>query len=145
MARSRVSESLLLDTHVWYWLSTEERKVSAAALRAITSAARRHAVAVSEVSFWELATKAAKGKLELRPDPAEWLRRASSKSGLGVIDLDREILVRSAQLDWEHRDPADRMLVATAMFYDLRLATADPVILEHARTNRRLQVLNVMK
>jgi PIN domain nuclease of toxin-antitoxin system len=52
-------------------------------------------------------------------------------------------LIESALLDMIGRDPADRILVATALRHDLRLATADTEILEYARASGRLRVLDV--
>jgi PIN domain nuclease of toxin-antitoxin system len=75
-------------------------------------------------------------------DPKEWLRRASKAPGIGVIQVDRETLVESALLDFQGRDPADRILIATALRYDLRIVTADEAILDYAQKNRRLAVLD---
>lgn len=138
-----MSESFLLDSHVWLWLVSGEARIGSSALQLIRAAGRRQGLAVSEISFWELALKAEKGQLEMRPDPDEWLRRAAAQPGLGVIQVDREILVRSTQLAWTRRDPADRILVASALFYDLVLATADAPILHYAEKDRRLRVLDV--
>jgi PIN domain nuclease of toxin-antitoxin system len=124
---------------------TGDAAIGRKATAAIRSHANRQEVAVSEISFWELAVKAAKGQLDLRPDPREWLNRASRVHGIGVVELDRAIMVRGALLDWVHGDPADRMLVASALFYDLQLATADRVILDYARKNRGLRVLDASK
>lgn len=137
--------TLLLDSHVWVWTVAGESGLGPKATAFIRDIASKQAIAVSEVSFWELAVKAAKGKLDLMPDPGEWLNRAAQVHGIGVVELNRQIMVRAAMLDWPHGDPADRMLVATAMFYDLQLATADRVVLDYARTVRSLRVLDATK
>lgn len=66
-------------------------------------------------------------------------------AGLGVIDIDRDLMLRATSLDWPHGDPADRMLVATAMVHDLDLITADRVILEFARANRVVSVIDARR
>ncbi len=137
--------TLLLDSHVWVWTVAGKSGLGRKAIAAIRSCASKQTIAVSEVSFWELAVKAAKGKLDLMPDPREWLNRAAQVHGIGVVELNRQILVRGAMLEWAHGDPADRMLVATALFYDLQLATADRVVLDYARTIRSLRVLDASK
>ncbi len=135
--------ALLLDTHVWLWLVDGNPQLKAlSAWPNIELAGERSALAVSEVSFWEVAMKAAKGKLDVLPDPRAWLKRAARTPGIGVVQLDREILVDSAVLDMPVRDPADRMLVATALRYDLRLATADRNLLDYAAHNPDLNVLD---
>lgn len=135
-------QAFLLDTHVWLWLIGDIPRLSDEILNTLGQAAERNALAVSEVSFWEIAVKSAKGKLEMPPSAREWLKRAARMPGLGVIEVDREVMVHSAELDMPAHDPADRMLVATAMKYDLRLATADHRLLEYAETNRALSVLD---
>lgn len=133
----------LLDTHAWIWLVFDERKrANAAAWKELDDTSLTHSLAVSEISFWEIATKAAKGKLELNQDVVVWLREAARTPGVGVIEVEREVLVKSALLEM-HRDPADRVLVATALRYGLRLATADEAMLRYAERNRQLQVLDM--
>jgi PIN domain nuclease of toxin-antitoxin system len=137
--------SLLLDSHVWIWTVNGDEALGWNAKAVIRERARRSAVAVSGISFWELAVKAAKGRLEFSPDVRAWLSAASRVPGLGVIDIDRDLMLRATSLDWSHSDPADRMLVATAIFHGLELVTADPVILEYARTNRALAVVDATR
>jgi PIN domain nuclease of toxin-antitoxin system len=135
-------ESLLLDTHVWLWLLTGERgRVSEEAWTVIEQAAERQAIGVSEISFWEIANKARKRQLELQPDAREWLRTARERAGIGVIEIDRDVLVQSALLEMEHGDPADRILVATALRYDMRLATTDDALLRYAQHTPQLKIL----
>ena len=134
--------ALLLDTHVWYWLVMGDERLGKRARSHIARAAKEQRVAVSAISSYELSAKARKGKLELRPDPDEWLRRAGTQPGISMIQVDREIMARAASLPLQHGDPADRMLIATALFYDLELVTADRVILDVARQNRALQVFD---
>lgn len=136
------SDALLLDTHVWLWSVGGERDLmSAAAWQAIEQAATTHSVAVSEISFWEIAVKATKRKLQIA-DVREWLSRAESRGAVGVVQVDRHTLVHSALLEYEHRDPADRILIATAMEYQLRLVTADEAILRCARQSHDFSVLD---
>ena len=130
-------QALLLDTHVWLWLVADSREhMSSSTWDVLAEAATRNAMAVSEVSFWEVAVKSAKGKLDVLPNTREWFQRAGVTPGIGIIQIDRDVLVRSTELNIKTRDPADRMLVATALRYDLRLATADQVLIDYAENNR---------
>ena len=138
----KTSDALLLDTHTWIWtVDRHTSRLSPSARNSIEDALAGQAVAVSEISHWEIALKATKKKLQVG-DPKEWLRRASKAPGIGVIQIDRETLVDSALLDMATRDPADRVLVATALRYGLRLTTADEAILNYAQRNPRLAVLD---
>jgi PIN domain nuclease of toxin-antitoxin system len=133
----------LLDTHVWMWLVFDERKrASAKAWEEIDAASLTNSLAVSEISFWEVAVKAASGRLELNKDVVVWLREAATTPGVGVIKVERETLVRSALLEM-NKDPADRILAATAIRYGIRLATADEALLEYAERNKQLHVLDM--
>src|SRR5687768_7473402 len=98
--------SLLLDSHVWVWTVSADAGLGRKAKAMIRAHAQQNAIAISGISFWELAMKAAKGKLTLLPDAGEWLRQAARVPGLGVIDVDRELMLRSTMLDWPHGDPA---------------------------------------
>ena len=136
-------QALLLDTHVWLWvLFHEQQKLSDEVWQTVRQHGERNALGVSDVSFWEVALKAAKGRLDLPPNTHEWLKSAARTPGLGVIQVDRDVMVRSTELDISTNDPADRMLVATALKYDLRLATADKRLLSYAEKNRALSVLD---
>jgi PIN domain nuclease of toxin-antitoxin system len=136
--------AFLIDTHVWLWLAFDEPgKLSAAARTALGEAAERNGLAISQASIWEVSLKARKRRLDLPPDTRTWLARATRMPGIGVIELDREVLVGSTELDLPVRDPADRMIVATALKYDLILATADRNLLDFAARHPQLEVLDV--
>ncbi len=136
-------ESLLLDTHVWYRFALGDKtQGSARAWSVVTESAQRGAAAVSEITFWELAVKAHNRHLQLDPEPRVWLQVARQRAGVGIIQVDRRVLVESALLAMKHRDPADRILVATAQRYHMRLATADDAILDYAQTGK-LKVLDM--
>ena len=135
-------KALLLDTHVWIWLVTDLPRMAERAFEALERAGERNALAVSEVSFWEIAVKSAKGNLDMPPNARDWLKRAARTPGLGVIQVDREVMVDSAELDIGVRDPVDRMLIATALRYDLRLATADASLIEYAEQNQAFSVFD---
>ena len=134
----------LLDTHVWLWLVEDQwTRATQAARELIERAADRNALAVSEVSFWEVALKAGKGSLDIIRHSRPWLRRAEMVPGIGIVQIDRDVMVASTELDLPVRDPADRMIVATALKYDLILATADRTLLDYAARNPALGVLDV--
>lgn len=128
---------LLLDTHVWIWY------VDAAPLAAplddlLQRANGEHRLAVSDISAWEVVTKAAKGRLDLAVDAILWVQRAERMPGVTFLPLDRETLILSATLPGAlHGDPADRMLVASSVLRSYRLVTADRRIIEYARREKK--------
>jgi PIN domain nuclease of toxin-antitoxin system len=113
---------IILDTHVWLWLANEPEKLSRTALRAIDESSE---VGISSISCWELARLASRGRIRLDRDPLDWIRYALQAPHFRLIDVSPEIAVEAAQLDWDHKDPADRMIVATAMVHGARLVSKD--------------------
>ena len=84
--------------------------------------------AVSAVSFWETAMLISKGRYRLFKPIVEWRKELLTR-GLTEIPIDGLIAAQAGELDWEHGDPADRIILATAMRLGLRLLTADRKIL----------------
>jgi PIN domain nuclease of toxin-antitoxin system len=137
--------TLLLDTHVWVWyVDGAEDRLSTTATGVIRHALRREGLLVSDISVWELGTKAAKGKITLSPNLHSWIERAARRPGFSFLPLDREILLASTQLQGGvHGDPADRMLVASASLAGVPLATADPKIIDYAAQQGGFSVFDV--
>lgn len=117
----------LLDTHVLLWLRVGDARLGHVARLAIDEAWRSGDVAVSAISFWEAAMLEARRRIELAIDVQSW-RREQLGQGLTELAVDGEVGVRAAGLVDFHRDPADRLIVATAL-EGHRLMTADQRIL----------------
>jgi PIN domain nuclease of toxin-antitoxin system len=116
---------LLLDTHALVWWWTDDRRLPAAARAAI--AAPDNVVLVSAASAWELATKHRQGKwIEVAPLVEEFddLLRRSRFAPLPITPTQARL---AGSLDWSHRDPFDRMLLAQARDQAIPLVTGDAV------------------
>ncbi|MEO5960543.1 MAG: type II toxin-antitoxin system VapC family toxin [Opitutaceae bacterium] len=112
----------LLDSHVLDWAQTDEHRLSAKALTMLRDA-KPGDLAVSDVTLSELARHLASGKIFVRIASEEWLHAATAE--IEVLPVTHEIALRAAFLDWNHRDPCDRHIVATAAEYKLPLLTID--------------------
>ncbi len=114
----------LLDTHVVLWALTDPARLGRKSREVIENRSSR--LVVSAVSAWEIATKHRLGKLP----HADVLLAAYSKhlDRLGVIRLSvaEDHALLAGRLDWNHRDPFDRMLAAQAMVESLVIVTDDP-------------------
>lgn len=122
---------LLLDTHVWWWSLTEPENLSATAVEAI-KASKPDQRAIASISVWEFAMMAAKKRIELKVSALKWLHQAIYHSGIRVIELSPEIAVESCNLpDNSQKDPADRIIVATARIHGMTLLTKDENILSY--------------
>ena len=120
---------ILLDTQVLLWHERGDRRLGARVRRAIERAWRAADVAVSAISFWELAMLVDRERIDLAFDVDVW-RRDLLENGLAEIPVDGGIGIRAATLNGLLRDPADRIIVATALGGGHRLVTADERILE---------------
>ena len=92
--------------------------------------------AVSTISFWEVGMQVQKGRLDFRLDLDAW-RRTLLQEDLVEIPVDGETAARAGLLPNMHGDPADRLIVATALAGH-QLVTADRRILEWPAPLRRL-------
>ena len=126
---------LLLDTHALIWMVTKA-SMSAASLDAVRESARENELLVSPVSAWEiglLATGCGE-RIAFRPTPRRWMERALSMPGVRLTPLSPEAAIEAAFLPGNlHRDPADRLLIATARQLGAPLVTRDALILAYAR------------
>lgn len=119
---------MLLDTHVLLWFRNGSQRLGPRAREVVERAWAVDDVAVSAISFWELAMLVAKGRMSLPDDVRAW-RRLNLRQGLSEIPVDGEIGASAAALSGLPGDPADRIIVATAM-EGHRLVTADQRILD---------------
>jgi PIN domain nuclease of toxin-antitoxin system len=115
---------LLLDTHVLLWALASPSKLPVRFRRELDAAL----VFVSAASIWEVAIKAALGKLEA--DPAEVLD-AVEPAGFELLPVSGAHAARVATLPLLHRDPFDRLLVAQALCEPLVLVTNDRAVLPY--------------
>jgi PIN domain nuclease of toxin-antitoxin system len=111
--------SLLLDTQVFLWFESGSTRLSDFLRRTI---GRERDVYVSAASFLEIAIKQRAGKLTLEGSP----RAAALAAGFFELAIGGADAETASALDWDNRDPFDRMLVAHCLNRDLALVTADP-------------------
>jgi len=123
---------ILLDTCAALW-TTEAPGWSKAAEQAITEADRTGVpVYVSPISAWEVGLLVARGRLALRLPPKLWFRELSD-AGIRTAALTPDVFVDASFLPGDlHKDPADRILAATARTFGYRLMTRDRPLLAYA-------------
>lgn len=113
---------MILDTCALLWLASGDKKLSRAALKEINAAA---VVYVSAISGFEIALKAARGKLKLPHPPQEWFEKVVEHHGLAVLALDLGTCIAAARLPAIHDDPCDRFIIAAAKLHGLSVVTTD--------------------
>jgi PIN domain nuclease of toxin-antitoxin system len=119
---------ILLDTHVLLWLDQNSDRLGERTREVITSELKDGAVAVSAITFWEVAMLVAKGRISTALDLARW-REDLLSAGLLERPMDGATGILATQLDGLHGDPVDRMIIAAAVRHDSALITADERIL----------------
>lgn len=136
---------LLLDTHVWLWrVEDDAPRMASGATALLDRCGARSNLFVSDISYWEVAVKSAKGKITFAMDAAVWLQRAEQAPGIRFQALTRPVLLQSTRLAGAvHNDPADRMLIATSQVLGLPLVTADRQIIAYARAHGGTPVVDV--
>jgi PIN domain nuclease of toxin-antitoxin system len=123
---------IVLDTHVWLWWISNPENLSKTAGQAIEQAVREKGIIISSISTWEIALLIDKGRLELSIDVRDWVRKTESLPFVSFIPIDNTISLRSVDLPGQfHPDPADRIIIATAMTMGLALVTRDDKILNY--------------
>jgi len=118
---------VVLDTCALIFLTIDREKLSSNAALHIALADR---VIISSISIWEIGLKHKKGKLKLPLSFQDYVDDVKRISSLEFHAVNVPIWVRNIELDWEHRDPADRTIVATAQLLGCELITSDKKILD---------------
>jgi len=123
--------NLLLDTHIFLWSMLEPERLNRKV--GVELENRKNELWFSPISTWEIMLLEKKGRIALKPDAASWLREAFKRAPVKEARINHEIAIQSCLIKLPHRDPADRLLVATAVVYDLTLVTADERLMQSKR------------
>jgi PIN domain nuclease of toxin-antitoxin system len=118
---------IVLDTHALLWWALDPDQLSGTAARTLQRMEEEGGYA-SSISFWELAIKVKRGKLELPLDVAELARRIERGGVVEILPVDTATWLLSASLPWDHHDPADRVIVASALKQNVPLLSKDEAI-----------------
>ena len=117
---------IVLDTHALVWWVAGDSQLSRAAREAIEAEAQDGEILVSAISAWEVAMLAKAGRLALTMDAGAWLDTVAEVPAIRFVPVDVRISVHSVDLPGEfHKDPADRIIVATARHHSVPLISAD--------------------
>jgi PIN domain nuclease of toxin-antitoxin system len=117
---------MLLDTCVLIWLVDDQTKLSQNAHTAIAD--NRGDLQVSAATALELSLKCNLGKLEFPCSPEKWYSRALALHGLGELPIDGTCACLAGMLPLIHRDPCDRLIIATALIHRMPIVTPDAVM-----------------
>ena len=116
---------LLLDTHILLWALNDDPRLSGKTRKLIENAAD---VYVSAATFWEMAIKVGVGKLAVDLDE---IREYCLESGFVELPITSEHAIAVKDLEHHHKDPFDRLIIATALSEPMKLLTADPQVAQY--------------
>jgi len=116
---------IVIDTHILVWINLNPDKIPKSILNAIYSEKQ---LGVAAITLWEIAMLVQKNRLKLSVPVSEWLEEALSQDKIVLLPITPEIAVLSAGLKM-HGDPADRLISATALAHNCKLATVDGELL----------------
>lgn len=119
---------IVLDTCALIWWSLDPDKLSQTAQAACHSMKKEKNGLVPSTAIWEIAIKIKNQKLDLGVNLDEYIAALKKSSVVEILPIDEDIWIKSVKLEWSHRDPVDRVLVAVAQSNNAAIITADQEI-----------------
>ena len=120
--------NIVLDTCALIWWSLDPDKLSPSAKDACNQMEREKNGLVPSISIWEMAIKIKNKKLDLGVDLNEYVTSLKKSNVVRIVPIDADLWLKSVKLEWTHRDPADRIVVALAKSDRASIITADKEI-----------------
>ncbi|MFA6009967.1 MAG: type II toxin-antitoxin system VapC family toxin [Desulfobacteraceae bacterium] len=128
-----MSEIIVLDTHIWFWFVNGDFDQFPVYFRERIEQAAM--VGVSPVSCFEIALARQKGRLSLPCETRLWLKEALEPAGIDLFPLSPDISSIAVDLAQVHKDPFDRIIIATALEYKATLASMDGMFFKYPELN----------
>ena len=119
---------VVLDTCALIWWSLDPDRLSHSAKDICNQMERQKNGLVSAIAIWEIAIKIKNNKLDLGVDLNDYVAALKKSNVVRIIPIDEDLWLESVKLDWTHRDPADRVIVALAIKNKASIITADKEI-----------------
>lgn len=127
----------LLDTHAWIWWIEGDRRLQRRVRDTLDRLPRHERPYLSDISLWEVATLVERGRVVFSIPLSEWLAAAAHPRSVRIVPISADIAAQTAVLPATfHRDPADRLIVASCRVLGLPLLTRDARILRSRLVTR---------
>ena len=122
---------IVIDTHIWIWWVSQPGRLSQSQQTAL-QANESNVIGISAISCWEIAKLVQGGRLDLQRSVKEWFTLALDYPGVQLLPLTPDIALLSTQLrDGFRSDPADELIIATALSFNCPLLTRDQKIRDY--------------
>ena len=123
---------IVLDTHTWIWFISKPEVLSKRAKKAVSAAVKEKSVLISSISAWEVALLVIKKRLTLSLDVTDWIAKSEGLPFIQFIEISNAIAIKSVNLPQPlHPDPADRIIIATALTAGVPLVTKDKKLINY--------------
>ena len=123
------SINILLDTHIFLWFITNDKRLSNYYYDIISD--QDNTIYISAVSLWEAIIKYQTGKLSFPESPEIYLLKQRKRHSLKSLLIDEITITKLTELPPLHRDPFDRLLICQALHHNLQMITEDNKILSY--------------
>jgi PIN domain nuclease of toxin-antitoxin system len=120
--------NIILDTCALLWWSLDPEELSTRAKVTIEEMEQSKNGITSAMAIWEIAIKVKNQKLDLGVPLSKYVKRVQQSDVVNIIPVETDLLVESVNLEWSHRDPVDRIMVALANHYGAPIITRDKKI-----------------
>jgi PIN domain nuclease of toxin-antitoxin system len=123
---------IVLDTHTWIWFISKPEVLSKRAKKAVSAAVKEKSVLISSISAWEVALLVIKKRLTHSLDVTDLTAKSEGLPFIQFIEISNSIAVKSVNLPQPlHSDPADRIIIATALTAGVPLVTKDKKLINY--------------
>jgi PIN domain nuclease of toxin-antitoxin system len=120
---------IVLDTHAWIWWVSSPAFLSETAKGIIDGAVAEKNIFISAISTWEVAILVSRDRLKLTMSASDWVAASEALPFLNFVPVSNSIALKSVELPGVlHNDPADRIIIATAVSMGAILVTKDEKI-----------------
>jgi PIN domain nuclease of toxin-antitoxin system len=127
----------LLDTHAWLWWIGRDPRLKASAAAELDALSEQERPYLSAISLWEAAMLVERRRITIAGSIVAWLDAAASPRTVQLVPITTAIAAETAALpDTFHRDPADRIIIATSRALGVPLLTYDRVVLRSRLAKR---------
>ncbi|POQ98379.1 twitching motility protein PilT [Alkalispirochaeta sphaeroplastigenens] len=114
---------IILDTHIWIWWINQDKNYLKPRWKEVIQSTEK--VAVSSISLFEICWLVHHGRIEITIPLDDWLSEATVGSGIDIVTISPAIAMTATKLPYHHRDPQDRLIIASAICNHAQLLSAD--------------------
>lgn len=123
---------IVLDTHAWVWFVSNPDLLSKKAKKATNAALKERGLLISSISVWEIALLVAKKRVTLALEITDWVSKSEALPFIQFVPVSNSIAIKAVNLPQPlHPDPADRIIIATALSSGAYLVTKDKKLLDY--------------